>query len=132
MNITRMGSPETSLTLLLATLLFLYWSTINFLSWRRLRHIPGPRWAALSKWWMLRNTLGGHMHLATKEACKQYGKGLFASVPSASNQFPALVILSLALIPATIPCVQGCFILGDSRMSLLFFPMQVTTQKLTD
>ncbi|KAM0327966.1 hypothetical protein ACHAQA_005365 [Verticillium albo-atrum] len=41
--------------------------------WCRLRHIPGPRWAAFSKWWMLRNTLGGKMHLALKRACDEYG-----------------------------------------------------------
>ncbi|RXG49750.1 hypothetical protein VDGE_00407 [Verticillium dahliae] len=42
-------------------------------AWYRLRHIPGPRWAAFSKWWMLRNTLSGKMHLALKRACDEYG-----------------------------------------------------------
>ncbi|KAG7108138.1 Cytochrome monooxygenase ABA1 like protein [Verticillium longisporum] len=42
-------------------------------AWYRLRHIPGPRWAAFSKWWMLRNTLSGKMHLALKRACDEHG-----------------------------------------------------------
>ncbi|EEY14690.1 benzoate 4-monooxygenase cytochrome P450 [Verticillium alfalfae VaMs.102] len=53
--------------MLLSLLAHVYWA------WYRLRHIPGPRWAAFSKWWMLRNTLSGKMHLALKRACDEYG-----------------------------------------------------------
>lgn len=49
-------------------------SATTYTTWRRLRHIPGPPSAGLSKWWMLRNTLGGNMHLALKAACDTYGK----------------------------------------------------------
>lgn len=52
-----------------------YVSVYLYTTWRRLRHIPGPRSAGFSKWWMLRNTLGGSMHLALKAACETYGKG---------------------------------------------------------
>lgn len=52
-----------------------YYSVSLYTTWRRLRHIPGPRSAGLSKWWMLRNTLGGNMHLALKAACEAHGKG---------------------------------------------------------
>ncbi|KAK3944874.1 cytochrome P450 [Diplogelasinospora grovesii] len=44
-----------------------------YLSWRRLSHIPGPAGAGWSKWWLLRNTLGGNMHLALKQACEEHG-----------------------------------------------------------
>ncbi|KAK1635288.1 cytochrome P450 [Colletotrichum phormii] len=59
--------------LLFLTALFIYLGSLSYRSWNRLRHIPGPPGAALSKWWMLRNTLGGQMHLALKRACDDYG-----------------------------------------------------------
>ncbi|KAK6224732.1 cytochrome P450 [Colletotrichum tabaci] len=59
--------------LLLVTALFIYLGTLSYRSWNRLRHVPGPPGAAFSKWWMLRNTLGGQMHLALKRACDEYG-----------------------------------------------------------
>ncbi|GKT92834.1 pisatin demethylase [Colletotrichum tofieldiae] len=59
--------------LLLATALLIYLGTLSYRSWHRLRHVPGPPGAAFSKWWMLRNTLGGQMHLALKRACDEYG-----------------------------------------------------------
>lgn len=31
--------------------------------YRRLRHIPGPRSAGLSKWWLIRSVGGGRTHL---------------------------------------------------------------------
>lgn len=64
----------TNLTILLVLGLLGYYSASTYTTYRRLRHIPGPRVAAFSKWWMLRNTLGGSMHLALKEACETYGK----------------------------------------------------------
>ena len=54
----------------------------GLLRWQRLKHIPGPAGAGWSKWWMLRNTLSGNMHLATTEACKKYGKRRLVSIPS--------------------------------------------------
>ncbi|OAA68396.1 benzoate 4-monooxygenase cytochrome p450 [Niveomyces insectorum RCEF 264] len=67
------GSLWTSVGLGLGLLLLAYTAASSLASWNRLRHIPGPPGAGFSKWWMLRNTLGGHLHLATKAACKQYG-----------------------------------------------------------
>lgn len=49
-------------------------SASTYTTWRRLKYVPGPPSAGLSKWWMLRNTLGGNMHLALKAACDKYGK----------------------------------------------------------
>lgn len=64
----------TSLAVLLVLGLLGYCSFSAYTTWRRLRHIPGPKLAGLSKWWMLRNTLGGSMHLALETACETYGK----------------------------------------------------------
>jgi hypothetical protein len=46
---------------------------VNVRSWLRLRHIPGPWFAAFSKLWMLRKTSGGRFHLDLAEACEKYG-----------------------------------------------------------
>lgn len=56
--------------LILLGYIFVY----TYTTWRRLRHVPGPYSAGFSKWWMLRNTLGGSMHLALKATCETYGK----------------------------------------------------------
>jgi Na+/glutamate symporter len=44
--------------------------------WHRLRHIPGPSFAGLSEFWLLRKALGGRFHLDTAEACEKYGRYL--------------------------------------------------------
>lgn len=73
-NLVCTGSVWTSAGLGLGLVLLAYIATSTIKSWHRLRHIPGPPGAGFSKWWMLRNTLGGNMHLATKAACREYGK----------------------------------------------------------
>lgn len=62
-----------SLGALLVLGLLGFFSASTYTTWRRLKHIPGPPSAGLSKWWMLRNTLGGSMHLALKAACDTHG-----------------------------------------------------------
>lgn len=42
--------------------------------WYRLRHIPGPASAGFSMWWMLSNTMKGHMHLSLYDVCEEYGR----------------------------------------------------------
>lgn len=69
-----LGPSLTNVAFLLVLGLFGYYSVSIYTTYRRLRHIPGPRTAGISKWWMLRNTLGGNMHLALKEACETHGK----------------------------------------------------------
>lgn len=69
-----LGSCLANLAFLLVLGLFGYYSASTYTTYRRLRQIPGPRIAGFSKWWMLRNTLGGSMHLALKEACETYGE----------------------------------------------------------
>lgn len=44
-----------------------------FLSWHRLRHIPGPLSASLWRGWMMRHTLAGNMNLELKRVCDEYG-----------------------------------------------------------
>ncbi|KAH6900409.1 cytochrome P450 [Thelonectria olida] len=41
--------------------------------WSRLRHIPGPKLAAWSTWWQLREALGGRYHESLKEVADTYG-----------------------------------------------------------
>ena len=73
-----------NLALLLLAVFLAYLSVSTYLSWQRLRHVPGPPAAAFSKWWMLRNTLRGNMHLALKQACEDYGKRRPAQLTSAT------------------------------------------------
>jgi hypothetical protein len=46
----------------------------SFYEWYRLSHIPGPFWASLSKFWMLRQSLKGRMHSALKDVTDKYGQ----------------------------------------------------------
>ncbi|KAK0649881.1 cytochrome P450 [Cercophora newfieldiana] len=41
--------------------------------WYRLSHIPGPPWAALSKYWMVKEALKGQQPVAFQQATNQYG-----------------------------------------------------------
>jgi hypothetical protein len=72
----RLGQPVsvTGLVALLLLALVAYWTLTSVVAWQRLRHIPGPPGAGWSKWWMLRNTMSGNMHLALQRACDEYGK----------------------------------------------------------
>lgn len=86
------GRIQSPLLLLFAALI-MYQAALSYRSWNRLRHIPGPLGAAFTKWWMLRNTLGGQMHLALKRACDDYGEAAlepppprFAPRPLSSNR----------------------------------------------
>lgn len=50
----------------------------TFMSWHRLRHIPGPFSASLWRGWMMRHTLAGNMNLELKRVCDEYGTYLAA------------------------------------------------------
>ncbi|KAF2868641.1 cytochrome P450 [Massariosphaeria phaeospora] len=52
---------------------FVIYITFSFLQWRRLSHIPGPFWAALTKGWMVRESLRGKQPSALKEVTDAYG-----------------------------------------------------------
>jgi hypothetical protein len=45
----------------------------RFYSWYRLSHIPGPKYASVSRLWMIRHTLSGKLNLALKDATDKYG-----------------------------------------------------------
>jgi hypothetical protein len=42
-------------------------------AWQRLRHVPGPFWAAFSRLWMVHHVRGGRMHLDLRELHDKYG-----------------------------------------------------------
>lgn len=86
---TAFSSANLAALLVLGLLGFLSAST--YTTWRRLKHIPGPPSAGLSKWWMLRNTLGGSMHLALKAACDTHGKRWLVTAQVSHFSDPSLV-----------------------------------------
>lgn len=43
-------------------------------SYRRLRHVPGPRLAAWTNLWYIRAVLGCRLHVAVADALKEYGR----------------------------------------------------------
>lgn len=61
--------PVTAITL------WLTWYVVTTAaSYRRLRHIPGPKLAAISSWWWINAAVSGEGHLALADVCTQYGK----------------------------------------------------------
>ncbi|CZR67450.1 related to pisatin demethylase (cytochrome P450) [Phialocephala subalpina] len=50
-----------------------YFIVVQYLSYRRLAHIPGPRLAACSNLWLVRAIWGQQSHLDVYEVSKQYG-----------------------------------------------------------
>ena len=65
-----MGNPFASG--ILGTLAAVYLA-YSFHSWYRLSHVPGPFWAAFSKYWMVRQAMKGRQPHAFKEATSKYG-----------------------------------------------------------
>ncbi|KAK3685320.1 cytochrome P450 [Podospora appendiculata] len=57
----------------LAGALVLAYLTHVFVVWYRLSHVPGPFLAALSKYWMVKQSLKGRQPTAIKEANDKYG-----------------------------------------------------------
>lgn len=62
----------------LSLLLILSVSLVRYLasavrSYRRLRHIPGPPWAGLSKLWVVLRVTGGRAHTDFLDVCDKYG-----------------------------------------------------------
>lgn len=62
----------------------------QFRSWYRLRHIPGPFWASVSSFWMVRKALTGKLHEHLRDISEKYGslrslssQRLLASRPTA-------------------------------------------------
>ncbi|KAK3326091.1 cytochrome P450 [Apodospora peruviana] len=59
-------------TSLLGALVVAYLARVVY-QWYRLSHIPGPFWAAFSKYWMVRESLNGRQPITIKKATDQYG-----------------------------------------------------------
>ncbi len=56
-----------------------YWLLQQYLSYRRLAHIPGPTLAAWSNLWLVRAIWRQQSHLDVGEVSKKYGSMLFPS-----------------------------------------------------
>jgi len=52
--------------------LLLYVLVSSFMSFRRLRHIPGPPLACVSQLWIFHATIRGRLHLAAEDAFRRY------------------------------------------------------------
>jgi hypothetical protein len=78
LNSASLGSRSPlSIWLVLAGLslaVITYVAVASVSQWKRLKHVPGPTGTGWSKWWLLRNTLGGNMHLALERANNKYGE----------------------------------------------------------
>ena len=54
----------------------------QFRSWYRLRHVPGPFWASITSFWMLRKALTGKLHEHLRDAAEKYGSLRSLSPPT--------------------------------------------------
>ncbi len=45
----------------------------RFRTWYRLRHIPGPFWAGITGWWMIRTQWAGRQPFVLRDVCAKYG-----------------------------------------------------------
>jgi hypothetical protein len=79
-------APSTVLATALA--LLCAWPMSQMLvQWYRLSHVPGPFWAAFSKYWMVKESLKGRQPTAIKEANDRYGTVLLSAQPPRCNLF---------------------------------------------
>lgn len=59
--------------LFIATLALALCVVTSILSYRKLRHIPGPRLAAISQLWLFNVTARGDLYLAAEKVLRKYG-----------------------------------------------------------
>ncbi|CAK7271321.1 hypothetical protein SEPCBS119000_004540 [Sporothrix epigloea] len=57
-----------------AALAIVYSISTSIASYRRLAHIPGPRWAAWTDFWLVRHCLSGQLVYRMRDVNSQYGK----------------------------------------------------------
>jgi len=69
--------PASSPLVILGTLGVVYLAH-RFYIWYRLSHVPGPFWASISKFWMVREALKGRQPFSFHEVSKRYGMFLFS------------------------------------------------------
>ena len=96
--------PASSPLAILGTLAVVYLAH-RFYVWYRLSHVPGPFWASISKFWMVREALKGRQPFSFHEVSKRYGMFLFSlslslsPFLSLSLSFSLSLSLSLSLSP---------------------------------
>lgn len=59
---------------ILLTLLLVSLTARTLYIWNRLRHVPGPFSTGFSKWWLLKRTLNGTIHMETAQATFDHGE----------------------------------------------------------
>ncbi|ORY18140.1 cytochrome P450 [Clohesyomyces aquaticus] len=65
--------PRTTVAIGVTSALVVAYLVLIGVQWYRLSHVPGPWWAALTKYWMVRESLRGRQPNAFKEANAKYG-----------------------------------------------------------
>lgn len=78
--------PKTTI-IALGTALLAVFMLHTIVQWHRLSHVPGPFWAAFSKYWMIRTALGGQQPAAIKEVNDKYGMSHAAVAHSALDDY---------------------------------------------
>lgn len=68
-NATRV----TLAAVILACAGLVYYAATSISSYRKLRHIPGPRLAAFSQLWLFKVTAGGDLYLTAEKVIRKYG-----------------------------------------------------------
>lgn len=68
-NATRV----TLAAVVLASVGLVYYAVASISSYRKLRHIPGPRLAAFSQLWLFKVTAGGDLYLTAEKVIRKYG-----------------------------------------------------------
>jgi len=75
MDLSHLASlPWTHGVIATVVVLSLYALISSFMSFWRLRHIPGPPLACVSQLWLFQITAQGRLYLAAEDAFKQYGR----------------------------------------------------------
>jgi hypothetical protein len=74
-NVLHLVGRDSKTTVLSVSILGLFaWLILSCITqYFRLRHIPGPRGAGFSKWWLIGRITSGRTHLDYYEACEKYG-----------------------------------------------------------
>lgn len=73
---TASRTPKSNLAIAILVTLVLAYIAHTAAQWYKLSHIPGPFWASVSKWFMVKITLSGTQPFAFKEVMDKYGKQL--------------------------------------------------------
>jgi hypothetical protein len=71
-ELNRLSRTTVALGVVGLTVVLLLADTLR--AWYRLSHVPGPFWAAFSKYWMVNASLKGQQPYAIQEANEKYGK----------------------------------------------------------